>query len=492
MSENLENKIFVPEYSAKCGYLNTSGKIVIAPKYRFGAEFKGGLALVVEDKHLSDSILGIDKSGTVLFAASGKKYIGSLAGLSDNNGDILDGLRLFNLFLAQDEGNFHEVVDGKGKLYWPHGSNAGAEERLHEWKKRAIQVRNLAERGNFAKFFEKADQYGFVKPQTEGRALIHHRSPPLPAKFSEGLSHIGMHAKSGRIETVLVSIEGHLVAHLAPEILEVADFHEGRAAVRQFHLYFDADGNLKTQAIGFIGSSGGIEIAPLFDTTSGWQEWRFSDGLCPVSKNGYFGAIDRDGAIVIDYRFSRIWNFSEGLAAVLAFVSKDGAVIDARDYKPVVQDWKSTVEYVLTLLNKNLSRFKSSEYVRFSFHINHKFDPQISFQTEASSSIKEVIEATWHEIVLPLKGYMAAPDGRAYFVLHDGKVDVALSKKDPQIRLIMEVLNAKFREFHSGVKETVLSSSQPEIQSLIGTLGFARAPYSYSNLLPGRRVWIAS
>lgn len=487
MTEDRESKIFVPDYAAKYGYLDTSGNIVISPKYKFGAEFQGGLALVVEDKHFSNSILGIDESGKILFTANGKKYTGTIATLSTNS-EASDEARLYNLYLPKGHGEAHEVIDGSGNLFWPHVSTVGAKERFTGWQKRADLVRCSIYRGNFSKFFERAEEYGFSKPQVDGQIIRH---ALLPSKFSEGLSHTGLRMKDGHYEMVLVNDEGHLVAHLAPEVLEVADFHEERAAVRMFHPHFDANGDLRVEAIGFIGPSGEIAISPRYDANIGWKDLKFGNGLCPVSKDKYFGAISRDGKVVIDFRYTYMRNFSEGLAAVSAIVSKDGVVIDARMYKSPTQDWKSVVEYVLTLLNKNLSSFKSAEPVRFSFHINHKYDPQISFQTESAPEIKQIIESTWREIVLPAKGFTGAPDGRANFILCDGKVNVALSRNDPQIAKIVNLLKAKFREFHSGVKEDLLNSSESETRNLIDVLGFGRSQHSYHNLLPSRRVWVA-
>lgn len=79
---------------------------------------------------------------------------------------------------------------------------------------------------------------------------------------------------------------------------------------------------------GFINNIGQIKIPCIYDQVS-----NFSEGLCFVKKNNYWGAIDKNGSIVIQFIFDYISliNFQEGLAAVKkddkwGFVNSKGEV----------------------------------------------------------------------------------------------------------------------------------------------------------------------
>jgi hypothetical protein len=65
---------------------------------------------------------------------------------------------------------------------------------------------------------------------------------------------------------------------------------------------------------GFTDVSGKWVISPDFELHTSFSY--FSDGLCPVIKEGKYGFIDRSGDIVIDYTFDTVRPFSEGVAVV--------------------------------------------------------------------------------------------------------------------------------------------------------------------------------
>lgn len=80
---------------------------------------------------------------------------------------------------------------------------------------------------------------------------------------------------------------------------------------------------------GYINESGGIVIEPRFDKAND-----FSEGLARVSVNGRYGYIDESGNIAIEARFNFVGNFSEGLASVWTsgkngYIDRTGALVIA-------------------------------------------------------------------------------------------------------------------------------------------------------------------
>ena len=72
-------------------------------------------------------------------------------------------------------------------------------------------------------------------------------------------------------------------------------------------------------------------------TTTKWEDnydenWRFSEGLAAVEKNGKYGFVDEAGKEVIPLIYDDVFDFSEGLAHVKkndkhGFVDKTGKIV---------------------------------------------------------------------------------------------------------------------------------------------------------------------
>ena len=79
---------------------------------------------------------------------------------------------------------------------------------------------------------------------------------------------------------------------------------------------------------------------PVFEDYLGWminavnrqEAVSFSEGLHPVKRNGLYGYIDENGAMVIPPRFQAADRFRDGLAMVLhegkyAYIDHDGVIL---------------------------------------------------------------------------------------------------------------------------------------------------------------------
>lgn len=98
---------------------------------------------------------------------------------------------------------------------------------------------------------------------------------------------------------------------IAPQFTSALKFSEGLAAVRP-------DG----RTIGFIDGTGRFRIEAIYAECNGG----FCNGIVPVKLGRKWGAIDRDGQVIIEPRYQWLSPFSEGLAAIEATGGRHGFV----------------------------------------------------------------------------------------------------------------------------------------------------------------------
>jgi WG containing repeat len=110
-------------------------------------------------------------------------------------------------------------------------------------------------------------QFGWVQPFQDGRSVV-------------STGHVG-----GRTTWAIIDPDGRITA--VPNAQSIRPFREGRAVITISDI-----GN--KQKAGVIDPSGRLVIGPEYD-----QILSFSEGLAAGRRNGKWGFIDKDGAVVI-------------------------------------------------------------------------------------------------------------------------------------------------------------------------------------------------
>lgn len=269
--------------NGKCGFINSTGKIVIKPKFdEVIYPFNEGIAVV-----RSGAILPIPETG---------------------KGDILAVTGLFGRWRHIDKkgrpaykksgfyvtGNFSErlapvVVKGKSTGFLSYEWKCGFVDKNGEMviPAKYNRVGDFSE--GLVAFEDPNRHFGYMN--TKGEIVIE-PSYDLAFAFSEGLAKVTK-AKYG-----FVNKQGDVVIPLRYDF--ALYFSEGLAAVK------------KDEKWGFVNKSGDVVIPLQYDYAS----W-FSDGLAHVIKDNKHGYIDRGGRLVIPFKFDHANPFSEGLAAVM-------------------------------------------------------------------------------------------------------------------------------------------------------------------------------
>ena len=238
------------------GYIDKTGKIVIACRWKYAEKFSEGLAMVEDDNEKKGYI---DKKGNLVIPCKWKAASSFSEGLAK---------------VAFDDGS-HGFIDKTGKIvihfkeqvlyYWPTDFKEGI----------------ATYRGKFI------DKEGKVIPC------------PFEARsgFSEGLAMVS----DGNNQCGFVDKSFKLVIPCKWKYNSEMVFHDGRARIR------DKEGRC-----GFIDKSGKIVIP------CKWHDAQsFCEGLALVKdEDGKYGFIDIEGNLISPCKWNFAHSFSEGLAWV--------------------------------------------------------------------------------------------------------------------------------------------------------------------------------
>jgi hypothetical protein len=247
--------------TGKYGYIDETGKMVINPVFNYAVDFSEGLAFIRDE---ATSRYGyIDKTGKVVVNPhSGFGY------------DFSEG------FAEVAVGNTHGYIDRSGTMIVPPLSEVGGP-RFSE----GLAAMRIGGRWGY---FDKTGRVA-INPQFA-----------WASEFSEGLAMVsvgeGDMGKSGYIDKT-----GQMI--ITAQFEGAGSFSEGLAVVR-----------IGGRA-GFIDRTGKVVINPQFDVAS-----EFSQGLAAVrmgdDTTGKYGYIDKTGRMIIAPTFDYGDKFSEGLARV--------------------------------------------------------------------------------------------------------------------------------------------------------------------------------
>lgn len=288
----------------KWGFMDRTGRVVIAPAFADERDFFHGLAAVA----LPDGKWGfIDESGKLSITArfdEVRDFIGDLAPVRIGRkwGYIDTSGRMAIEPHFQSAGEFHEGLA-----------------RIHLWKKVActsgtftsddapLYAFHLLEddRSDLPGCFPQGGRFGYID-QT-GKMVI---APQffIAQDFAEGLAAVRV-AETSESKYGYIDRKGHMA--IAPRFHQAGPFSEGLAAVETSARVV---GNQVVDiAWGFIDRAGVLKIPDKYNFAG-----QFSEGLARVTINlgARDGYIDRDGKTIIPAQFDQAWDFSYGLAAV--------------------------------------------------------------------------------------------------------------------------------------------------------------------------------
>ncbi len=317
----------------KWGFMDRTGRVVIAPAFDDERDFFHGLAAV----EMAEGHWGyINEKGKLAIAAlfdEVRDFIEELApvrigrkwGYIDTSGRMAVELRY------QSAGEFHEGLA-----------------RVHLWAKVSctsgdftsddapVYVFHLLEddKSEFPGCFPQGGKFGYI--DKTGKIVI----PPqffVAQDFSEGLATVRVEetadSKFGYIDR-----SGHMA--IAPRFYQAGPFTEGLAAVETSARVVGTQ--VVDIAWGFIDKAGVIKIPDKYDFAG-----NFSEGLARVAiKLGVsMGYIDRAGRMIIPPRFYEAWDFSDGLAAVCSdecvYIDRSGAPVFNGLRCPVAIFWRA-------------------------------------------------------------------------------------------------------------------------------------------------------
>jgi len=249
----------------KFGYINTKGALVITPQFDIGSSFRYGMAQV----QLGSRFGFIDKDGKYIcnpeFVWAGV-FSGDLAPVK-----TVDGVMAF--------------VNRSGKIVLAYGSGVGFSAGLAP--------------------LASAGKWGFIDPA--GKWVIDPQFEQAHS-FGDGLAPVRVGGRWGYIDR-----NGKFVVN--PQYDFGGEFYEGLASI------------VSGGKSGFIDTKGRVVVEAKF-----LRAYRFSDGLAAVGTEEGWGVIDRTGKMVVSPQFDYVEAFQNGLARVTAlgreaYITTTGAFV---------------------------------------------------------------------------------------------------------------------------------------------------------------------
>jgi hypothetical protein len=302
-----QGHLFPIHQAGKWGFIDRTGKVVVAPRFDQALEFSDGMGAVRVDK----------KWGYV-----------------DAAGELRIPPQFEDLFPVPFCGAGALVYDPSGVTF-VNSSNklvkAGKWERMQDCVNGVMAVR-------------LNNKWGYIS--TDGRVMV---EPTLEAAgwFGDGLGSAKQDGKWGFVDQ-----QGRWV--ISPQFEEVGWFSQGLAPARQAHLwgYIDRSGKWvlkpafayayafsenrgrvlvwgddKVSRTGFVDRSGKLAISPQYPAAGD-----FTDGRAMVRVGNRYGFINPDGRLVIPATYDWAAPFSGGLALVKNFGNARGESAKAVEY----------------------------------------------------------------------------------------------------------------------------------------------------------------
>jgi len=305
--------------NGKWGFMDRTGRVVIAPAFADERDFFHGLAAV----QLPEGKWGfIDESGKISITVRFEEvrdFIDELApvrigrkwGYIDTSGRMVIEPRF------QSAGEFHEGlarIHLWSKVACPSGEFTSDDAPL--WAFHLLED----DKSDLPGCFPQGGKFGYI--DKAGKVVI---APQffMAQDFAEGLATVRVEetsdSKYGYIDRT-----GHMV--ITPRFHQAGPFSEGLAAVETSARVV---GNQVVDiAWGFIDKAGVLKIPDRYNFAG-----NFSEGLARVAikLDASVGYINHDGKMIIPAEFEQAWDFSDGLAAVCAdecvYIDRSGSTV---------------------------------------------------------------------------------------------------------------------------------------------------------------------
>jgi hypothetical protein len=284
----------------KWGFLDLTGKIVIAPRFESAYCFYEGLAAV----RLNGKWGFIDPTGKLVIPA---EYT-SLSSFSDGLASVfIDGPtppeRVYG-YIDKTGQMINKCPQACGRPYYDGmmGEMIEAFRCVDEQGRRVPKEYPCTPDANSKSRPVLVDIWGYY--DKTGKLAIPGPFHSGGSRFSEGLAAAQPH---GTQKMGFIDKSGTFV--IKPQFDRAEAFSGGLAAVRIGERW------------GFVDLAGKIAVEPQFDGAG-----TFSDGYATIYLNRQAGYIDKNGQIIILPRFAEASPFSEGLAAVCCENEKTGYI----------------------------------------------------------------------------------------------------------------------------------------------------------------------
>ena len=313
------------------GYLNQEGQMVIAPQFISAFFFQEGLAAVQLQEKQSYGF--IDKAGRWVIPPGKYTWAGVVPRFYMGRARIFEQNSAGEKTLSYIDKTgavvlrtpFEQTWDvygdripflTKGKVgFMSRDGQIIIEARFERYAYPWTEIFSDAIAPVALKKVDNTGNWGFI--DKSGHTVLDFQYS-WAEPFSEGLAIVSDNYQSGFVDPT-----GRIVVPL--QFDEVFGFHEGLAAVKLNGLW------------GFIDTSGNMAIPPQFAHRRFGPPVEFHEGLAVIAVNTQFsgvreGVIDRTGKIVVAPIFSRIDDFSGGLAEVWiggkkGYVNKQGEYV---------------------------------------------------------------------------------------------------------------------------------------------------------------------
>jgi hypothetical protein len=318
--------------SAKYGYIDRTGKMVIPSRFDGAGKFSEGRA----DVRIDGKWGYVDKEGVVVVRPQFiRQHIRKWSGYS---GDFCEGLAVVQVsengrfgFIDRSGSQviplkFTGVLDFSQGLAQatmdPNREKIGFINQQGDWviPPQFQDARDFSEDLAAVQLGEESgenwEKWGYI--DRNGKMVI----PPrfeAASGFSEGLATVNIGGDSAVIDQ-----QGQVVIKARPGFCRFGYFSQGRAA---FHTspHRSKEGKME---MGFMDKTGKVVIPPQFDIV-----WGFAEGLAAVEVDERTGFIDLSGKMVIPPQFRFAYSFSEGLAHIEdnhgrhGYIDKTGKIV---------------------------------------------------------------------------------------------------------------------------------------------------------------------
>ncbi|MBN2465299.1 WG repeat-containing protein [candidate division WOR-3 bacterium] len=274
-------------HEQRWGYIDSTGAVVIAPRFQWAREFSDGMAEVGIGRMSGF----IDQTGKVVvpptcFAKECGRFSQGLAAVSR-----LEDMEIYHTNFRYIDRAGRTAIDSQFRS-------------AHAFAGGIAAVR-----------FAEMD-YGFI--DRKGRVLLRQLGDSDFRDASEGLAAFRIRDSSGWVSGYIDSSGARVIERRSSGL--GGDFHDGLAQYQDTAQTINVDVGYSRCLYGFIDRTGHVAIEPQFYWTEGFSEGLAAVQFPPTVRHDFasakWGYVDGAGRVLIGPQYEHAWGFSEGLAQV--------------------------------------------------------------------------------------------------------------------------------------------------------------------------------